>query len=388
MSGVATGRTAHRSGTSPTGDGPHATYSPRSARRPLRLSLALLHLRARIARWRRWEFWPALLVYAPLVPYLAWLALRHRSLTVCTAANPCMPLGGIVGESKWSVLELMPPGVTVASALVPPGPFSTRAGAFDDAMRRLDLPYPIVLKPDIGERGSGVRLIHNRPAALDYLAAEPAAVLVQAFHPGPHEAGVFYVRTADRGHIFSITDKRFPVLTADGVSTLRELILRHERFRTQAALFLNRIGPRAHEVPARGVQVPLGFAGNHCQGTTFLDGASLITPALTDAIDAIARAIPGFHFGRFDIRYRDRDAFAAGRDFAIVELNGLLSESTNIYDPSMSFWSGQRVLRRQWRLAFEIGAANRRDGAPVASLGECLRTIAKHLRRPRADRPE
>jgi hypothetical protein len=35
------------------------------------------------------------------------------------------------------------------------------------------------------------------------------------------------------------------------------------------------------------------------------------------------------------------------------------SEATNIYDPQNSLIDAYRILFRQWRIAFEIGAQNR-----------------------------
>ena len=87
-----------------------------------------------------------------------------------------------------------------------------------------------------------------------------------------------------------------------------------------------------------------------------------MTPALERRIDEIARAYPGFYIGRFDIRYTDVEAFKAGQDLAIVELNGATGESTNIYDPDGSLLRAYRLLFRQWALVFTIGAANRAAG--------------------------
>lgn len=338
-----------------------------------------------VRRWgrlRRWEFWPAWAVYGPLLPALAWYALRHGGATVFTAANPGIPHGGLAGESKWEILRRLPADAVVPTALIPPGPAPERRAALL-AAERVAGPYPMILKPDVGERGAGVRLVRGRPEALAALAAEPAALLAQKYHPGPFEAGIFYVRTpgARSGRIFSVTDKSFPVAVGDGVRTLRELIESHPRLRLQAPVFLARLGARAARVPHAGASVALGVAGNHCQGTMFLDGRGLITPELTLAFDRIAGAVPGFFFGRFDVRYADREELRAGRGFAAVELNGVGSESTNIYDPSTGFWRAQRVLREQWRLAYEIGAENIRRGARATPAKELLHAAISHLTR-------
>jgi hypothetical protein len=50
-----------------------------------------------------------------------------------------------------------------------------------------------------------------------------------------------------------------------------------------------------------------------------------------------------------------------GDDFAIVELNGASSESTNIYDPSRSLFQAYRTLFRQWALVFRIGPPTVRE---------------------------
>jgi hypothetical protein len=133
-------------------------------------------------------------------------------------------------------------------------------------------------------------------------------------------------------------------------------------------------------VLADGEPFRLALAGNHAQGTLFRDGSHLFTPALERRIDEIARSYEGFFVGRFDIRYRDVEAFKAGRDLAIVELNGATAESTDIYDPDRSILQAYRQLFRQWSLVFAIGAANRSRGAAVTSRGRLLALVRAHLR--------
>jgi hypothetical protein len=127
-----------------------------------------------------------------------------------------------------------------------------------------------------------------------------------------------------------------------------------------------------------GEAFQLAVAGNHAQGTLFKDGRHLWTPALEQRVDEIAQAYRGFFIGRFDVRYTNAAALRAGDDLAIVELNGATAESTNIYDPSRSLISAYRQLFRQWSLVFEIGAANRRAGAPVTATRRIVRLVHAH----------
>ncbi len=358
------------------------TFEPAAADDEVRAPMFGQRLGAVAARVRQWEFWPPWLFYLPLVPWIVWLAFRHRGLTTITAANPGIPHGGFVGESKYDIVQRLPPQWVVSSARLPAGGVDERMRLLSAAMERGGWGYPIVLKPDAGERGAGVRLIGGPVDAREYLIRNRYSVLAQAYHPGPFEAGILYCRMpgGERGRIFSLTEKHFPSIVGDGRSTIRALILRHRRYRMQAGVFLARLRERAAEVPPRGRPVCLAVAGNHCQGTMFRDGAHLITPALEARVDEIARSFDGFFFGRFDVRYGDAEALRAGRGFAIVELNGATSESTNIYDPDWPLSRAYRVLGAQWAILFQIGDANRRRGCPVTPLPGLVRAVRDYYR--------
>jgi membrane protein DedA with SNARE-associated domain len=337
---------------------------------------------ARLARWRRWEFWPSALLYAPVIPHIVRLSFRHRGLATLTSANPAFPEGGFVGESKIQILSQLPPEWTLRAVLIAPGRVSSR---LDDVCRATEeglVSFPLILKPDAGQRGVGVRLVHSIEEARRYLEQQPAPVVMQQYHAGPFEAGIFYYRRPYEaaGRILGITEKRFPVIEGDGRSTLEELIWAHPRFRLQAAVFLARHAGERVRVLDRGERLRLAVAGNHAQGTMFLDGRALITPALERRMDEIARRVPGFYIGRFDVRYADVERFRAGEDLAIVELNGVTSEPTHIYDPSYSLFNAWRALCAHWTLVFEIGAANRANGHQPATVGRLLRLAAEHLR--------
>src|SRR2546430_6454663 len=245
------------------------------------ISTAILLLRK--ARFRtiahqlgQWEFWPAWIFYIPVVVYYLFLAIRYRSFTLPTAANPGMQNGGFIGESKQEILKLLQEADAefIADAYLLEGcTTSDRLLALHRLCRNHRIAPPFILKPDFGQRGNGVRLVRSLREALDYLLEVDAPVILQRYAPGPSEVGVFY-------------------------------------------------------------------------------------------------------FGRFDIRYDDEGDLRAGRDFKIVELNGASSEATNIYDARNSLRSAYRTLFRQWRLVFEIGAANRKRGwtpSPLRTLWRAWR---------------
>lgn len=330
------------------------------------------------ARRMRWEFLPTWLAYAPVFPWIAALALRHRSVTVAGLSNPGIESGGFLQESKHDIMRRVPPGLALPTALVPPGPAEQRLRALRDGMTKAGLRFPVILKPNAGERGKNVRLVRDEAAAARVLGACPPAMVAQRYHPGPVELGVFYCRmpTEPHGRIFSICEKVFPHVVGDGRMSLEEIILRHSRYRMQADVFFERLGPDGvARVPAAGEVVRLAVAGNHCQGTMFVDGGRFNTPALLARMDDLSHAFDGFYFGRVDVRAESEEAMAAGQGLGVVEVNGVTSESTNIYDPSMGILRRYRTLWGQWSWAYRIGAANRRLGAKPLGVREVLRLI-------------
>ncbi len=335
-----------------------------------------------------WEFWSVRVFYLPVIAKIAALALKHRSLTVFTCANPGIPAGGFVGESKHEILKSIArspgaaPFVLKHELLIGDERYAS-AVAF---MERHELGFPVVLKPDAGERGLGVRIVRANDELQSLIDSNPEPLIIQEF-AGGEELSVFYFRHpgSDRGEIFAITEKRFPTVLGDGSSTLEELILGDDRAICLAKSYLDHNDERLDYVPAADEKVQIIDIGTHSRGAVFLDGAWMKSDEAENAVDAVCRGIDGFNFGRFDIRAESFDHFVRGESFKIVELNGVTSEATNIYDPKNSLRDAYRTLFRQWEIAFEIGGRNRELGARSATVRELLKMT---LNRPSRRKPE
>ena len=119
--------------------------------RKLLKRLSVDSLTARFKRILRWEFWPPALFYIPVVAKCLMLAVKYRSLTLPTLANPGMYLGGLIGESKFETLAALAdahPDLVVETHLVP---FESVAQQVAQILRIRDarnLAYPLALKPD------------------------------------------------------------------------------------------------------------------------------------------------------------------------------------------------------------------------------------------------
>ncbi len=286
----------------------------------IKLALPLATWRGRrrlygaLQRKLRWEFWPPWMFYPPVVAYVLWLGLKHRSPTLFTAANPGMPASGFIGESKGAILDHLEPRSVARYARLPAAAsLVERLAGAHAFMAAQGLDFPVVVKPDAGQRGLGVLVARSEAELAAALAAIPLDCVVQE-HVGGVELGVFYVRLPgqEKGSVFSTTRKLLPSVVGDGERTVEELILADDRAVCAADAYLAGLGTRAEEVPRAGEAVRLTDLGTHCRGAVFLEGRDLVTPRLEAAIDRISRSFDGFYFGRFDLRVPSEEAARQG----------------------------------------------------------------------------
>lgn len=346
-----------------------------------------LPLRARLSisleRARRWEFWPAWLYYLPIVAWILWLGLRHRSPTAFTAANPAMDAGGLVGERKHQVLaplQANAPDLVASFELIPAGGVELRRVQALRLARQFG--YPLVLKPDVGQRGRGVFVARNAEDIREYLSRFDGALIAQR-HVGGEEYGVFIARAPGQRAVtvLSIVHKTFPAVSGDGRHSLRELILADARARLISTALFRRWAAELDNIPAAGERLALVEIGAHCRGSLFLDATDQSSPALVQTLSRLADAVPGYGFGRIDLRVPSADQFRHGEGLQVLELNGVSAESAHIYHPDTPLLDGYRAMFRQWSLAFAIGAAQARLGAQVTGPLELLRRFRDDLRR-------
>lgn len=355
--------------------GPGTAYRP-----SLRLRLSI-----RWARAWRWEFWPAWLFYIPVVIYIVWLGLRFRKPTAFTAANPAFATGGVVGESKADALTPLQANAPDLVATFEKIDLDQGSDACIEQARRFiaaGAGFPVVLKPDIGCRGRGVAVIRSDAQLVAYLHHASGDVLVQR-HVDGEEFGVFIYRAPGSGEavIYSITHKCFPTLTGDGERTLAELIEHDTRARLIAPLLWKRFAARLQDIPAQDERIALVEIGSHSRGSLFLDASTLATPALQATIERIFASIPGFRFGRLDLRCPSATALSAGGPLRVLEVNGVTAEAVHVYQPDTPLLVGYASFFKQWRLAFEIGAEQTVRGAALTGPFELLRLFRDDLRR-------
>ena len=317
------------------------------------------------------------LMYVPVVLQWLLLSIRYRSLSLPLIASPAVPLSGMVGVAKSAVFDGA--GEFARRWILPWKIYDVTDRAAADqaedvvsllASSQLDL--PIVGKPNIGCRGAGVKLLRDKQALIAYIESFPVggSIQFQQLSQWDAEAGVFYVRypESDKGRITSLTLKYTPYVVGDGISSLRELIAQDPRAGELKHLYEERHQQDWERVIAAGEPYRLVFSASHCRGAVFRDGRAYIDSRLERALDKIFDDIPGYYYGRLDIKFRDLEALRSGEDFEIIEINGASSESINIWDRDASLGEAVKTLLQQYSTLFKLGAANRKLGYKTPGL--------------------
>ncbi|WP_422360411.1 hypothetical protein [Reichenbachiella sp.] len=328
------------------------------------------------AKISRWEFWPFSVFYFPVMFYWAWLSLKTRSFFFFTASNPTIEFGGMLGESKEKIFNLIPDQYI-------PKTYKLNADvdleSFLERLRMESLDYPFILKPDIGERGWMVELIKNEKDLTDYLGRIQVDFLVQEYVTYDVELGVFYYRypNCDRGTVSSIVMKEMLSVTGDGIRSVVDLMTDDARAKMHLPHLKSKEQDLLMQIPKRGERVELNPIGNHSRGTTFLNGNHLIDPRLIKVFDKVSAQIDGFYFGRYDLRCRSVGDLYNGEHFKILELNGAGAEPAHIYQPGFSLIQAYKDIIHHLKVLADISMLNKKNGIPYYRFGRGLKEIMK-----------
>jgi membrane protein DedA with SNARE-associated domain len=332
-------------------------------------------------------------LYIPVI--LRWILLgaRYRSITLPSVSNPMIETGGFMGESKGSVMDQV--GKDQRLWLADYVYFQLES---EDSLSELQkattlmeekgFSFPIVAKPDIGSNGYGVNLLEDPGHLLKYIVSFPrdAKMILQKPVNYDGEAGIFYTRYPGEpnGQIYSITLRYFPFVKGDGKSTLSQLIKNDPRAGMRTRFYFgersDHVGYSKEElehIPSDGELIRLSFIGSLRTGGLYRDGSYLVTPELTDRFDTIAKSMPEFYYGRFDIRFESIDLLKEGKGFSIIEINGAGAEAIHAWDPNVSFFKLYGEFFRAQSLLFKISALNRTRGFKPISAFEFIKAIRK-----------
>ena len=311
-----------------------------------------------------WEYWPFYIVYIPVFLLDLICAIVLRNPFYFKAVNPGMDNGGMYGQSKWKLYQATKGKYQPKTLFIPAETAFTSKFAKTIAS---ELNFPVILKPDRGERGNGVHVLH-RWEELCELPTFSYDNLMQEFHEYPLEIGAFYIRhpESDRGIISSLMFKQFYTVAFDGATAIGEYIERHPRLAMVKRKLKKRWGKEWHHRPEKGTRVKLVNTGNHNKGALFIDGRKWINGDLEQTIADIVSDMKDFHYGRLDIRTKSWAHLLKG-DFILIEVNGAHSEPAHIYHPKFALFHALRDLIRHHYYLARIARHNLQKGFQTGS---------------------
>ena len=309
-----------------------------------------------IIKFMQWEHWPTLAFYIPLFPFFLWRSLKAGHPIFYTITNPAILFSGNGTESKFKTLDLLP------KTLIPKSILFEKASdlkLISAQLKENQLEFPLIAKPDIGFRGYLVKKINSLEALLNYIKHVDENVIIQEFVPYEQELGIFYHRIPGqkKGKITSITIKKFVKIKGDGKCSVSQLIQKHNRAFLYTDLFSIIHKDKWEKVLKKDEELTLSVIGNHSKGTQFINGNHLISDQLTDFIDEICQKLEGWYYGRMDIKFEDFNEMLQGDAFKILEVNGIISEPTHIYDAShkdASYLEALRSINKHWCIMGKI----------------------------------
>jgi len=338
----------------------------------------MLRIRIFFARWSRFEYWPWVLFYLPLLPAYLYYAIRSRSPVYFTAVNPGIEHGGFFGEHKERILSNVDKRFLPATYFFPVNQKAKWPELLDGLTAEL---FPVVFKPNIGERGDEVKVFETKSELESHMSTVEFDFLIQRYISFPIELGVLYHRApgSEKGEVLSITRKGFMTVVGDGEKTVEELMMSRRRYLFQVPRLRIEKPEILKEIPAMDEAMILDNIGNHCLGTEFIDANDWINERVNNVFDQITSTFDGFFYGRIDLKVPSLEELEAGENIRIFEINGVSSEPGHIYDRRYSVFRAYSELYRTWGIIFRVAMANRKRGIPYSSVAELFRISWRHF---------
>ena len=314
-----------------------------------------------IRRLFNWEQWPFKILYAPIVPVWIWYIIRSRAVWFFTPSNPKLTFGGMEGEPKKEMYDLLPPHTY-------PATFNVLSGEnFESIKQKLlnyNISFPLIVKPEVGGQGILFRKFDMEEQLKKYHEKIPVEYIVQELITYPMEVSIFYYRypNKSKGVITGFLYKIPLQVTGDGKRTLNELIMHHPKAKKRIHELRNKHGFNFDKILQPGEKYMLSHAANHNRGAHFINLKDEIDDRLVTFIDKISLSINDFFYGRYDIMCTSVEDLKQEKNFSILEYNGCGAEPNHFYDTGFTLRGAYREILKHWKVLYEISKYNRRHG--------------------------
>jgi hypothetical protein len=314
-----------------------------------------------IKKIKDWEHWPFKLLYAPIAPVWIWYILRSRAVWFFTPSNPKLTFGGMEGEPKKEMHDLLPTHLC-------PNYFNVKPSEdFASILKNLEqykIYFPLIVKPEVGGQGILFRKIDTKEQLKVYHENLPVEYFVQELIKYPIEVSLFYYRYPNekKGAVTGFLQKVPLQLTGDGKHTLEELIQMNLKSKKRMEELRQKHAHNFEKVLAENEKYMLSYAANHNRGASFIDLKNEIDEPVVNMLDEISHSINDFFYGRYDIMCNSIEELKQGKNFVILEYNGCGAEPNHFYDTGYRLIDAWKEILKHWKILYRISRYNYKAG--------------------------
>jgi hypothetical protein len=324
-------------------------------------TLILFTVKKIIQHISNWEAWPFKLLYTPIALFWLGYIIKSRAIWFFTPSNPKLTFGGMEGEPKKEMYDLLSKDAYPTTINILPG---EAFHLVDIKIKQAGLSYPFIVKPEVGGQGILFRVIENETHLKHYHTLMPWEYMAQALVTYPMEVSVFYIRhpQSSKGTVTGFLHKIPLQVTGDGVHSLAELVSMHPKGEKRVEEMHIKHEANWNRVLNQGEKYMLSYAANHNRGARFVDLKAHIDEKLVAVFDDISLSINDFFYGRYDIMTTSVEDLKAGKNFTILEYNGCGAEPNHFYDTGYTLLGAYKEILKHWRALYEISAYNAKQG--------------------------
>ncbi len=293
--------------------------------------------------------------------FWGWYMLRSRAVWFFTPSNPKLTFGGMEGEPKREMYDLLPLGLYPTTFNILPGE------NFEIVLSKLKssgLNYPIIVKPEIGGQGILFRKIDDEKSLEYYHFLMPVEYIVQQMVHYPIEVSVFHIRhpKEQKGIVTGFLHKIPLQVLGDGKHTLQELVLLNAKAEKRHNDLHSRHADMWDKIIPTNEKYILSYAANHNRGAHFIDLKDAINDDLVAVFDKLSIRINDFFYGRYDVMCNSIEELKQGKNFTILEYNGCGAEPNHFYDTGYTLGGACKEILKHWKLLYEISKYNAEQG--------------------------
>jgi hypothetical protein len=222
-----------------------------------------------------------------------------------------------------------------------------------------------------------VRVIENEQQLQVYHQKIQAGWLIQEFVSYDVEVGLFYIRHPEekKGKIVGLSEKRPLSVVGDGISTIEQLVKSDERASEYEETIYRKQKKQWHRVPSKGEFVQLIQTGNRKNGARLVELLNEVDDDLIGVFDKISHHSDQIFYGRYDIKCTSLEDLKKGKNFSILEFNGVHSGYGHLYHCGKSAREAYSAIYKLWKELFDICIVNHRRGAAFMPFGKGWKSI-------------